>query len=1359
MKKLFVCVVGAAALLCASAVHAQDVQNIAPDVYVRNITIPETSYKAGDTVAGTVDLINGDATGIPDIVYQISLGTDYQKNGLIGALYDTITSSPIFLSPQADQTVSFSYKLPVVFDTTTNLTLHIQAFLKSGVPLGWTDMPITVSGGIPALKIGTVSLMVGGTTYNAGVGPTIYQDGTSTLSVSLTNPATSTLTVTPHVVIYDHSTTGKMIEQYSEAAFSMKAGGSAVVNYTVPVFNYTPGVYVGEITFTDSNNLTRSVPIDFRYIVAGNIVTLHSITTQKTTAAVGDSIPITINYSGTPYDISTGTTQGNNNALLDVQLYNEKDQLVGEYQDTTDFNSGNSKTVPIAAAVEAQALRINVSVTSAGKILASYAAPLTGNYDQAHQQALDEQAAHAARIQLAIESIVALLIACIVVAILFKLLNPKHRTTLVLIFALTAAGAYFGIHTVSAYTTISHQSINGVWDYTGYNFNNGSYPTSLDSQGYKPQGYQNPDGDGSKWHVVGDCKTDDLSSPSSGCDDLSPQVTINTPGTTDTFTPGQTFYLTGSAFALACMNNPLDIIVSGTFNGGSTLTTTKNNINNYNGKEGDLSSFNTTFSVGPFTAPTTPGTYTLNFRVDSYTNIPGRTTNMSDYNKDSKAPGGTLDPATTGGYLTGSVIVTVVPPVPVVALVATPTSILSGNTSTLKWSATNSPTSCTASASPSDSSWSGSVTATSATSTQSTSALTQTTTYTLVCKNSGGTSNTATATVTVTEPNVPVVTLTATSPITSGATATLSFSATNSPTSCTASASPSDSSWNGSKTVTSSTKTQSTSALTQTTTYTLTCTNAGGTSAPASATVTVTSPQTTAPKVSLTASPTSVYSGSPSTLIWSVDNGGDSGTSCDDGGDGWYTGGMSGSVSTGALYAATSYTLNCKNNAGSDSDTATVAIEAPQASIPVVSLSAVEDSNFSGTNGGNIYLNWQTQNVPTTCLASGYGWNGDVDPTGGTSQPIYVSSSETYTITCSNSAGSSSDTATVTVTPTVYTTPVVTLSAVPTSDFSTTQGGDINLVWTVNDYGDSGTICLASGYNWNGDVDPTGGTSQPIYVSSSETYTLTCTNSAGLSGNAVAQVSVIPQNTAPTVSLNAQPSSIVNGNSSVLTWSSSSNAVSCSSNSFSTGGLTNSSSGVIVYPTVTTVYSITCTDSAGDVSSPATATVTVSALSAPTANLYANGTTLTWNSTNADSCVGSGFSTSGLTSSSVGVTVSPGNYSITCTNSTTGASAAASITVNNPTTGPACYPTQSNLRVTSAIVKTQIVWQNSAASPVGWYQNNVWLATSTEFTTSYSTVGLVSMKMLYPLGGGSYQLIPCQPVPLNIKPVPTVGEI
>jgi hypothetical protein len=188
---------------------------------------------------------------------------------------------------------------------------------------------------------------------------------------------------------------------------------------------------------------------------------------------------------------------------------------------------------------------------------------------------------------------------------------------------------------------------------------------------------------------------------------------------------------------------------------------------------------------------------------------------------------------------------------PSVTLAASPTTIISGNSSTLTWNARRGEA-CIASGG-----WSGSE-ATSGS--WSTGALFNSTNYELTCTGGRHGPVTQTVTVTVTAPSsppIPTVSFSdSPSTIASGSASILTWSSTNA-TACTASGG-----WSGTLATSGS---QSTGALSASTTYTVSCTGTGG-SASQSATVAVT-PATTGTAILTWLPPTSNTDGSPVTLL------------------------------------------------------------------------------------------------------------------------------------------------------------------------------------------------------------------------------------------------------------------------------------------------------------------------------------------------------------------------------------------------------------------------------------------------------------------------------------------------------------
>lgn len=413
------------------------------------------------------------------------------------------------------------------------------------------------------------------------------------------------------------------------------------------------------------------------------------------------------------------------------------------------------------------------------------------------------------------------------------------------------------------------------------------------------------------------------------------------------------------------------------------------------------------------------------------------------------------------------------------------------------------------------------------------------------------------------------------------------------------------------------------------------------------------------PTVWITANPNPVDYNTNSTFGWGSANA----TSCrytTNGGASWTAVALSGSTSGGPFTAATTITLECSGPGGTAQASVTITIKPP-----TVSLTA---SPSSIAPGGSSTLSWSASTGLTSCTATG-GWSGGKSVPSGSEGTGSLSSSTTYNLSCTGPAGSASASATVTVVvpPPV---PTVTISANPTTvPFNTAS----TLTWSST----NATSCTASN-GWTGSKG-TSGSQSTGSLTTGKTYTLTCTNATG-SAVASATVTVGAAPPAPTVTLSASPNPVAYNTASTLTWTPT-NATSCTATggtfagSKSVSGGTQSTGNLIA----NTTYSITCS---GITSPSATASVTVTVGAAPpplpTVTLsaspltinYNTASTLTWSSTNADSCTASGAWTgSKATSGSLGtgnLTASQ-TYTLTCTNATGSANRSVTVTVNPPT--------------------------------------------------------------------------------------------
>jgi hypothetical protein len=190
---------------------------------------------------------------------------------------------------------------------------------------------------------------------------------------------------------------------------------------------------------------------------------------------------------------------------------------------------------------------------------------------------------------------------------------------------------------------------------------------------------------------------------------------------------------------------------------------------------------------------------------------------------------------------------------------------------------------------------------------------------------------------------------------------------------------------------------------TASTTYTLTATNAAG-SVTSTATVTVNAPPSKPTISSFIASPTTITSGSTSTLSWTT-----SGAISIAITPGTFTSAAANGSATDSPTATTTYTLTASNSAGSVTATATVTVNTPPSKPTISSFTA---SPTSITSGSSSTLSWATCGATSIAIAPGT----FTSATAIGSTSVSPTATTTYTLTATNAAGSVTLTATVTVT-------------------------------------------------------------------------------------------------------------------------------------------------------------------------------------------------------------------------------------------------------------------------------------------------------------------------------------------------------
>ncbi|MHB1958743.1 MAG: alkaline phosphatase family protein [Acidobacteriaceae bacterium] len=328
------------------------------------------------------------------------------------------------------------------------------------------------------------------------------------------------------------------------------------------------------------------------------------------------------------------------------------------------------------------------------------------------------------------------------------------------------------------------------------------------------------------------------------------------------------------------------------------------------------------------------------------------------------------------------------------------------------------------------------------------------------------------------------------------------------------------------------------------------------------------------PTVAIAANPTSIASGSSSTLTVTATNATQVMLTGSDGST--YTLLPTGGTPSVSPATTTTYTAVATGPGGKTSAAATVTVTPNPA--PTVSITA---NPTSVTEGSSSILTVTATNATQVTLTGTDGSTYTLQPTGGI-QAVSPTATTTYTATATGAGGKITATTTLTVTPNPA--PTISITANPVSIVS---GGSSTLTVTTTN-ATQVTIAGTDGSAYT--LQSTSGT-QTVSPTATTTYTATATGPGGKT-MASATVTVTP-NPVPTVSITANPTSIASGSSSTLTvTATNATTVTIGGSDGSSYTLPSNGGTQTVSPTATTTYTATATGPGGSATDATTVKVT-----------------------------------------------------------------------------------------------------------------------------------------------------------------------
>ncbi|MDP9139963.1 MAG: hypothetical protein M3O62_04130 [Pseudomonadota bacterium] len=277
-------------------------------------------------------------------------------------------------------------------------------------------------------------------------------------------------------------------------------------------------------------------------------------------------------------------------------------------------------------------------------------------------------------------------------------------------------------------------------------------------------------------------------------------------------------------------------------------------------------------------------------------------------------------------------------------------------------------------------------------------------------------------------------------------------------------------------------------------------------------------PRPAPPTVAFELTPATVTSGGAVTATWTSSNA----SACIASGAWSGIKALSGSQSfsvpanTSTTNTTASYTLTCSGSGGDSTVTGTVTV---RPALPILNVRVTSQSPVVANGSQTAEVRWDATGA-ASCAASG-DWSGSKAIGSGRNEsvgPFTTAGQRSYTLTCTNAGGNSSDTANLQVEPEPL--PAVAISASPAT---VRVGQQSTLTWSSTNVTGN---CVASG-NWSGNKSANGTQAVgPFNSVGLRTFNLECSNGAGETRSASTQVSITADATpTPSPTPSSTPSS------------------------------------------------------------------------------------------------------------------------------------------------------------------------------------------------------------------------------------------
>ncbi|MEI6480144.1 MAG: hypothetical protein WCO12_01300 [bacterium] len=344
-----------------------------------NLSFEDRVYKPGDTVKASFTFVNKDSFDYSDISLSpyLEVFSSTTKAFDVYGIQNKVGS--YFIPRSSSKVISFEYTIPQSGNITKDASVRLVAsvFQGTGASLGPVGSSIKVDGLISSVNVVNAYLKVSNNIYGVQEGPVISSTTPAHLIVKLQNNTGDAISLKPKITIFDLQPSRPEVGDKTYSVLSLKKRESHDLDIELPQI-VKPGVYAGELRLFDEKGIERSTLITSRWIIDGDMVTIPSVTIDKTTLKKGEQANVTVVYTGAPVNIGTRGVYSVGKGELKVTLFGNENQVVAEDKKEVDFDTLNSNAVfNLVTKEDVSKLSVLVIALKGEKELARYSTLLT----------------------------------------------------------------------------------------------------------------------------------------------------------------------------------------------------------------------------------------------------------------------------------------------------------------------------------------------------------------------------------------------------------------------------------------------------------------------------------------------------------------------------------------------------------------------------------------------------------------------------------------------------------------------------------------------------------------------------------------------------------------------------------------------------------------------------------------------------------------------------------------------------------------------------------------------------------------------------------------------------------------------